>query len=445
MAFELTNHHGRYERFNPASPLTGLVVPQRRIRLGIKGIRQQAHLILWAGRVDRFEPKERRGGADTTQVVAYGALAQLTQREVSISLQTMVSTGDAMEDILEGAGLPSEDIGDMDGVRMMARFWSRRQTAISAMREVEETEGGFVHETPTGSIIFEDSNFRVRGSRMQPTARFNDAKVIPAGEIPITYVRRDDPVKDIANIVQVDVKQFQVTMEAPLWSLQLPVQFNPDETRVFVVRYPNERTPGSVVALASFTEPTGADFVMNSASDGTGTALTASLTAEQNADGMVLTVTNGNVGGWLTTLVLRGTALQLTDPVTLQQIDQDSIDEFGPRTYPVPAQFISDVRDADTYAQFLISILKDPQAKIRMGFNINPYLDTALALDLSDRIALTTRETGGDMYVEAVEHHIDIRRKRHDMSLTLFPAIGYFSDVIVLDTGPGLDTGVLGR
>ena len=46
------------------------------------------------------------------------------------------------------------------------------------------------------------------------------------------------------------------------------------------------------------------------------------------------------------------------------------------------------------------------------------------------------------MYIESIGH---VLRPgfRHDMRLTLSQA-GAFDDVIILDTGPGLDTGILG-
>ena len=94
-------------------------------------------------------------------------------------------------------------------------------------------------------------------------------------------------------------------------------------------------------------------------------------------------------------------------------------------------------------AGFLVRLLKDPQTRAKVTFEGARYEEAADSLDLSQRVTLRRRGVSEDMFVEGIEHSLS-RGGRHYVSVLLSPA-GSFGDVIVLDIGPGLDTGILSR
>ena len=54
----LDNQSGDYSPFNTSSPLTGLLLPRRKVRLRVTS---PAALTLWTGFLDRIEPDTRPG------------------------------------------------------------------------------------------------------------------------------------------------------------------------------------------------------------------------------------------------------------------------------------------------------------------------------------------------------------------------------------------------
>ena len=126
----------------------------------------------------------------------------------------------------------------------------------------------------------------------------------------------------------------------------------------------------------------------------------------------------------------------------LELRDEDSIADYGPRPYAVASELLSSVIEAQTYGQYILTLYGQPTRKAEVKTEVSDQLDYAGTLELSDRVEYVSRGIGTDMYIESIGH---VLRPgfRHDMRITMSQA-GLFDDVIILDGGPGLDTGILG-
>ena len=440
----LRNETNLYNRFNPASPLRRLVVPGRRVRLMMRDPAGGAYEAIWGGSLFDIEPMPRRGGRNEVVLLAYGPLFELTQQEISVGMQTAIVVADATERVLDEANVPAQLRGPIGGDREMARWWSPRQRAIEALRQLEETELGFLYETRDGRIAMEAENFRLTGAATRSIAFFNADGV---GDIPVLNVRPIDPAQDIANIINVPVRTYLVGGERVLWTLRHTVLLEPGEELPFVAQYPLPGSPTADLGVDRWTPmAANVDYTANSSPDGTGANLTTSLdvTTHDTAVSRRIVVRNRASSDLvITRLQARGRPLSETEPTIVESRDDASIQEYKERTYLVPAQFISTIRDAQSYGTFLLSLLKGPQTRARLTVDVSGHLALARRLDLSDRVTLQLGGESDDMFIEGMNHRIR-RGGRHIMELLLSPA-DPFGAVIIIGVGPPLGEGVLGR
>ena len=442
----LRNDDDKYNRFSPTSPLRGLAIPGRDMRFRIwNGV---SYSDLWGGLLYDIKPLPERGGGDRVTLRGFGYLSELTQREVSVPVQAPdagITVGNAGRQVLDAANVPTRRRGTIQGARRMARWWVRRQVAIDALRELEETELGFLYEDKSGRINLAPENARLVGGGSPAKFVINaDA----ARDIPVDYIRPVDPVKDIANVIAVPVRNYTVDNEAVLWTLRRTVALESGESLSFLAEYPNDSTSLAVLGVDSWTDMAATiDYRANIQADGLGANRTSSLSV-QTEDALLgrrITVTNTHASDtiYIIRLQTRGRALRQIEPTVLEFSDADSIDDYGERTYPVPSQFISDITDAASYGNFLLSLTRNPQVRATVTVQMSDFLTELVDLELSDRVSVESQGQREDMFLEGISHRIE-RGDKHEVTLLLSPTQS-FDNVIILGIGPGLGEGVIGR
>ena len=271
----------------------------------------------------------------------------------------------------------------------------------------------------------------------------------PTGsDIPAVSLDPDDPTQDITNAVTVPIRTYSVDTEEVLWTLGETTELEAEEVLTFVVEYPNEQSPQSHIAVDSWSAlVSGTDYTANAAADGSGADRTSSLsvTATPTATALTLTVENTSASNalFITLLQAKGQALVLEPPTQVHSENAESIAAYGRRSYLAPAQFLDSTRDGSDYAEFIVQLLREANTRISASFDGTERPMIAADLELSDRLEVSIQGIAEDYFVEAIEHIIG-QGRRHAVNLLLSPAEPYGS-VIVLDQGPGLDEGLLGR
>ena len=168
------------------------------------------------------------------------------------------------------------------------------------------------------------------------------------------------------------------------------------------------------------------------------------VTVDETATGLRLTLRNtGAAALRVDRFQARGHALTLEDPVVVESRNQPSINNYGEKFYPVPSQFISSVSDAQNYAALLLDTYGDPQQRLRMSWNANEQWEAVRMLDLGSRVTVYNRGVTEEMFIESIAHRL-VRGGQHDVEMILTPALD-IGQVMLLDVGPGLGTGVLAR
>jgi hypothetical protein len=154
----------------------------------------------------------------------------------------------------------------------------------------------------------------------------------------------------------------------------------------------------------------------------------------------------------LTLLKARGQPVQDGDDLRVEEFNQASIDKYGDREYPIPAQFLPTSQEAIDYARYVLLLHKDISPRMSISFlasKDSDHLTEGFTRELSDRVTVKSNAAtklgivSTPMFVERIQHDVSGGGAQHWVTLILSSGEDT-APIIVLDTGPGLDTGILG-
>ena len=444
---KVENPDGLFSSFNSNSPLYGRLLPGRAFRITMT---VGSKTTMFQGTLDSIEPLPDLGGQNVASIRAVGVLASLQDAEVSVEAQTNVGTGAAVGKILDAAGWPAEERLVDAGITTMVRWWtSHRVSALTALRDVEETECGFLRETKDGKVAWEDRHHRLKGAHLSPVARYSDAYPRPEGTLGYQQIRQMDPLKEVYNSIQVEVETFTVGALAVLWSLSLKPVIAPGQT---LALWATPSSSEGAVGVDAWTTPEATtDYTANTAEDGSGTDLTGNLavTVSKFATAMKMEIkNNGAVNACLTKLDARGTPVIANDPIPVSRDNEVSQGKYGLRAFPSPGRFIPDLTEAGAHLGYLLSIYSDPIPVLTLVCRDDGTFDQLLdaqARDVSERVHVTATGQSGlgidqDFFVEAIRHRVSEGGTQHVYEMDLSPTTGYGGFWVLGSSKLGVDT-----
>ena len=436
---ELDNRDGLLDPLNTNSSLYGLLAAGRRVRFrfedGAGNMTTQ-----WTGWLDDIKPMEPVSGLDRVELRALGVLSRLGRR-INVDQQTAVTTGAAARLLFDPDGTIGNNPANVDGADYLAaaikgsqtmdRWWVDDKPRLSALRELESTENGFVLERKDGVVGLQAGDGRTGVSARMSHIIFTDEYPLP-GEIPALAdgVNPDHPLQDLANRITSQLRTYTQANQQVLWSatgLTIPA----NDSLVIQARYPTASSPGSHVATDSWTPlAAGTDYTAH-----------ANLTVTMETAGDVATVTIANSGAARSfDLQIRGIPLVSADPFDITTNDQDSIDEHGLYEYTFPAPWLSTAVDVSSNHGFILRVFGQPAERLRVRFLAHYNQGQSAARDISERVTVKRRNTEYDYFIESVGS--EVRGQTHYLVYTLSPA-GVYGSVIILDQGPPLGRGIL--
>jgi hypothetical protein len=391
-------------------------------------------IIQWQGYLDSLEPSPKLDGNHVAVLKALGPLAIVKEKTVNVERQTYYGTGAAMGKVLDDVGWASGDRSIAAGRSTMKWWFTKGKVdALNALRDIEETECGFIRESKDGKIIFEERHHRDTSSHAISSVNFSDAQ---NAIYPFKGIKQQDYLKTIYNVISVDVNDYETGALAVLWTLTgvdtNPLSIGPGDSVSVWAKYPSEASSYNAVAVDAWTTTVATtDYLANSQLDGLGTDLTAdvSVSVSKFDASMKITLTNNGASlAYITFLQARGTPINALDTVTVSSEDATSITKYGERTYPVPARFISNAAEAAFYCDYLLTAYKDPTPIIQLEFDANQskaVLNEVLTRDIGDRITLdadgaTYLGISQDFFVESISHSVTL--EEHTVVYNLSPA-----------------------
>jgi hypothetical protein len=442
----LDNRSGDYNQFNSDSPIYGNILPGRPVRL-LGTSTTQSDQAIWQGYLLRITPQVFLGGDATAILEATGPLGQINLDQIEVAMVTSQRTDQVVDDILDAAGWAAgSSYRTLDtGKTTITRYWKSATYTVPALQEVESTEGGFIREGKNGKIVFDNRHHRLSGVGLTSQATYSDAS--DAARVYSALIM-DDPLPHIFNIFETDVQTYTTASVAVLWTLSetgaSSPAIAPGVARTYIARYPTTASANNARGVALWTTTAATtDMLANTAADGSGTNVTASIgiSVSKSSETMEMTLTNNtSATAYVTKLQARGTAITADDPASIKQEDSTSQTAFGKRTWPSRTKFIPDTGEALDWADYNLSIYKDPTAVLQLSYWANRdtnAINEMLDRDISERVTVVADNTADlsinrDFFIEAVTHQISANRL-HKVTYLLSDAL-QFSDFWVLNT-----------
>lgn len=414
----LNNEDDKYSSFNTSSPIFGNILPGRKVGVETNDSFPYTFPIvfagtpIWTGYLKVITPQVLRNGRKIALLEAVGSLGML-RKKVSTAMQTSIVTSDAIDDILDALAWASGKRDIQTGKTTMQRHWVDDQDGFFALRDVEETEFGFLWEKANGDIAFADRHFRMTNTR----SMVSQSTLSDAAAAALQYsepLKQQNPLPQIFNFISAKVPNYTVGGETDLWTLAESgansPKIEPGETRIWWATY-----SAGVDAWTTLVENT--DYEANTQAGGGGDDKSGILTVVQVPFGgrLKISVTNTDiVNVYQTLLKARGTPLTKSDPAEVTDQDATSIAAYGERSYPLPAKFIPDTDEARDYCGFILGIYKDPIPGLRIAMVANKdqnHYAAAITREINDRVTVVATGRAGlgineDFYVEAIRHII---------------------------------------
>lgn len=229
----LINDLGTFSIENTGSPIAALMVPGVKLQWQIF-IGSTSPVAIYTGHIEDYLQNPEYGDW-TVELPASDALSRLRDRVVSTTLLENVRTDQAIAAILDAAGWPAGERILAQGGITLAYYWAAEVDAFTAIQEIVNTEGAAARwgVDGSGNLVFEDRRYRLTQSRSTKSqGAFRTETGIATNVSEFKYHKL---FKDIINKCVFTTKTRTVQAESIIWSIEGPITFAANETRVFRV------------------------------------------------------------------------------------------------------------------------------------------------------------------------------------------------------------------
>lgn len=383
----VTNREGTYVFDNSASALYGKLKPG--VPVKVQATYDGADYTLWTGYIQRY----RMSGfsASTVPTCAFECtdladnLVQFSPMNVLVGTRT---TREAYEAVAEAAGLLGADY-QFTGIQELPLHWVRSADALTAMAQIQQSE--------MGGQWFVDALGKVRGQGRD--ARLGIAVSQTWGDGSNTFPRAGTVVVSDEDVISKAAVQANIFVQDA--DEQVIFEFsrgasNPTPDSLYI-------EPGAIYGPVSLDYPSPVqqvselvattDYTANSAADGSGTDMTASLlvTSVEEGAGFSLTLRNGHAtdGLYVTKFQKRGLASNYVPdrPIFTYSLPIDG--DKTARGITVQLPFADDSGKPRDFSVQLVRTYRHPYPRLTLAFDAGNHADTMaamLALELGDLI-----------------------------------------------------------
>lgn len=369
--------------------------------------------VLFVGRVTAIAPTPGKGDGNLTKVVA----ADFMDRCATFLLEQVPVMEDITGDqVFAGivALMPSQPNGFIaftgNETYTLALDNTRDESVsvLSEMHRLAMSELGLIYVLRDGRLVYEARDTRVS---LEPTASvtLNDTM----HGLDVAEVSRS-----ALNRVQVTVHPRVIDAAATtvLYELVNPLSIAAGETKVVVGPFRAATATGittRVGGLSMVTPVATTDYTMNTASDGSGVNLTASLgvVADYGPNGVRLTLTNNATdAAYVTKMQCRGKGVYDFRTVVLRAQNDAAVASDGVNALNVDMVYQEDPSVGQSLADLLLYGYGDLDGTRVRSVSFLP--DAAgmpaglYTKDISDRVAVSETVTGatGEYYINGVKH-----------------------------------------
>ena len=400
--FLLDNISRDYSPDNSSSPLSGNLLPQRKVNVQATFLGSIYDLV--TGHIQRYTQNPRRNERSVS-VQLLGSLAKLVtsteENKISTALYQDILTSTAIGYVLDAIGFPAGDRVIGTGLTTLSFWWLHGADPFQALVDLVMTEGPGTccYEDGSGKIHFENRHYRLLTSRsVNSQATFSDVSSSePAFGPEFSY---EDGVEGIINICRLEVKKRAIAGSvAQVWQYGASLTLGPSEARSI-----------AVVASDPFVEAVapqaGTDYTVTAGS------LASVVLDRASGQSCTITLTAGTSGAVVTGLQLRAKAVSVTSTMLIQNTISTATSQtrYGQRPYKWPARAEIDPRVAQDFCNWIVQQYQEPRAKVRFQLvnRADSPLTQSLTREISDRITVVEPQTGlnGAFWIEQIEHKV---------------------------------------
>jgi hypothetical protein len=361
------------------------------------------------GWLDSIEPVAGKRGIRQTLCTATDFMNEAARyKPTGLATQVGLRSDQVMAALIamvprQPAGGTSYQVGDSTFPFAFDSSQSESQPVLTEIQRVTQSEYGRSYVRGDGVFYFEK-----RTARLSPMiiASFDDTML----RLSSTQDRSQllNRVKATLHPRRVDGVNTTV-----LVSSQSSMPVAAGATVKFVSRYTDPNNRAVRVGGKDMIAPVATtDYLMNSASDGSGTNLTANFTvvAVYGANSVEYTISNGGAAGFITKLQARGRGLYDYDPFDAVRLDQSSIDTYGEIQLPLDMPYQSDSSVGESVGDYIVSTWSSP-GSITMGMGIIATTPSArqTLLQMEPGVAISVRETVTGIFRTYFVHQVSLR------------------------------------
>ena len=224
--------------------------------------------------------------------------------------------------------------------------------------------------------------------------------------------RKLTAVKDVHNVVQGDVRQFETKTGETVYTSEIPIPIALGGRLDLVSVYPVET--GAVSELDTLVAQT--DWTANTAADGTGNNRTSQVDIDielMDFNEIHITITYPTMAGtqadtlYVRDLTIEGTVLTVTTSLQVTREDTVSKQRYRPKTRGLRNTWIRSVADMENRADAILDAIASPERRVQLDYLVEDWAEF-LSLDLSDRVRVVLPTVESDAFIESIG--LSIRR-----------------------------------
>lgn len=436
-ACDLLNEDRMLSPENPASARYQFVLPGRPVKIDVEHGTESAYrenddyrvndpyrgvgvFPLMLGHTSSFTQRIDWGDR-RVEMGVLDRLAQLKRKRVSVALSGPIRTDSAAGFVLDAAGWPSDMYALAVSESIMNQWWVDERPAWDVLVELLATEGAGAAFYVDGSGVFHwlNRNHRATAARsLTVQATFLD--VASGSNLFYTRLVYDPRWEDVIDRVTVNTRQRLLAgSETVIWQLGTTITVQPLELRTIWAR-PTDPFRNAVQPV----DPT--DYTVS------GGVATVSLIWSDGAVAKINIFGNSGVST-VSGLQLRGYSYPVVGETQIEA-ESDVSTDADAKTLAISAWPELDMNHAQAIANSYLARYGESRPILELTFQnaSGAHMDAILALQISDRVAITNQHlglSGFECYVEKIKHVMTVGGK-HEVTIWCEPVspIGSLGD-----------------
>lgn len=404
----LDNTTGLFSPLNTSSSLSGSLVPYRQVN--IDWTLTGSTFRRFRGKILSYTPQPSVTGQNEMVLELVDDGDNFQRQETRSTLYTNIQSGCLISGILDNAGFPAASAGSRfldtgQDTYTFAYFDQRKIDEV--LVDIVKTEYGFGFIRGDGSYVYHDRFYRQLNATASATWNENMTA--------ITFVRTID---DLYTEARVTTLPKQIKTSTSVWVIQSPVTINASSTASWFGNYVDYTTCKLCAAACVASPAINSLLLLNSNGSGTGTNLSASLTASFTAFAESFKIVASNAGattGYITTATVTGCPIVTYENVGRSWVDPAACALYGLRTLTYDANLVVDAEQGQSFAQFLVGRYSSPSNVDRITVTLINDNDTnwehILRRDLDSKVSVTNSKLGLSSYgafVGQLREHYDV-------------------------------------